>query len=98
LIPSGSDIDLRHREPPLGGAAIQGSRSDVRAGPLDCFVAKRLLAMTGLPRSNRESYQPTPTLTFVIASRRLAARQSRAGVPVFVQAPWIASSPSGSSQ
>jgi hypothetical protein len=30
--------------------------------------------------------QPTPTSTFVIASRRLAARQSSAGDPVFVQA------------
>jgi hypothetical protein len=35
---------IRHREPPLGGVAIQGRPH--RAGPLDCFVAKRLLAMT----------------------------------------------------
>jgi hypothetical protein len=35
---------LRHREPPLGGVAIQGRKH--RAAPLDCFVAKRLLAMT----------------------------------------------------
>jgi hypothetical protein len=34
----------RHREPPLGGVAIQGKRS---CGPLDCFVAP-LLAMTGM--------------------------------------------------
>jgi Flp pilus assembly protein TadG len=53
-MPNHSDIDLRHCEPPLGGAAIQGGRSGVRAGPLDCFVAS-LLAMTGLARSNRVS-------------------------------------------
>jgi hypothetical protein len=35
---------IRHREPPLGGVAIQGRRH--RAEALDCFVAKRLLAMT----------------------------------------------------
>jgi hypothetical protein len=36
-------IVIRHREPPLGGAAIQGRKH--RAEALDCFVAA-LLAMT----------------------------------------------------
>jgi hypothetical protein len=35
----------RHREPPLGGVAIQGHRT-ASAAALDCFVAKPLLAMT----------------------------------------------------
>jgi hypothetical protein len=39
--------NTRHCEPPLGGAAIQGDRTAVGAAALDCFVAKRLLAMTG---------------------------------------------------
>jgi hypothetical protein len=34
-----ADIDPRRCEPPLGGAAIQGRRTAVRAGALDCFVA-----------------------------------------------------------
>jgi hypothetical protein len=35
---------IRHREPPLGGAAIQSGASDALA--LDCFAAKPRLAMT----------------------------------------------------
>jgi uncharacterized protein YuzE len=49
----------RHREPPLGGEAIQGREH--RAATLDCFVAKRLLAMTGVLRSQamiQTSYDP----------------------------------------
>jgi hypothetical protein len=34
----------RHREPPLGGVAIQGHLA-TGAAALDCLVAKRLLAM-----------------------------------------------------
>ena len=48
----------RHREPPLGGVAIQGRTH--RAAPLDCFVAKRRLAMTVASMSvGRRPVEPT---------------------------------------
>jgi hypothetical protein len=40
-----SDSISCHREPPLGGVAIQGRRTAVVPAALDCFVAP-LLAMT----------------------------------------------------
>jgi hypothetical protein len=42
LIPTGENMTC-HREPPLGGVAIQGRK--LGAAALDCFVAP-LLAMT----------------------------------------------------
>ncbi len=40
-----SDSSSRHREPALGGVAIQGGRTSLVHAALDCFVAS-LLAMT----------------------------------------------------
>jgi hypothetical protein len=68
------------------------------AGRLLRHAGARLADMGWMPRYPAApakvwaSYQPALILTLVVASRRLAARRSRAGAPLSVLVPWIASS------